>query len=867
MGFFGEWARRIAYWQRREQFDTELQEEMAFHLAQRESDTARLRDARLRFGNQTLLRERSRDEWGWTLLDSAMADIRYTLRGFRKQPAFASIAISTLAVAIGGGTAILTLADAVLFRPLPYPDPAELTLVFEGNMQRELVRADTAPGTYRALRDSMRTLRGLALYQPSETNLTGEGEPERLDAARASANFFQTVGIRPHLGRFFQAGEDIPGRDSVVILSYELWQRRFGADVHVLGRKILLSEQPYTVIGVLPPHFRYYFDRGELWTPFAGGPEVWAGRSARYIYITGRRPNGVSMQQVQAELDALSAQYRNDFPRDCAQTKLQAVSLRERLAEDSRTSLYFLLAAVFGLLLIACSNVASLLLTRAVARGAELSVRLALGASRGRLVRQLFTESLVLAVAAGGASLLVAAAALQMLQPLVPPGMAAFTTLTIDWRVVSIQCGLALFCTLLSGLLPAFRTADSLTTRAIGGVHHERLRGAMIAGEVALAILLLTGASLLFRTFTNLNNVAPGFEPDGLLSMQTVLPNSLYRDPALRTRFYENILERVRGVPGVTGAAFASAVPTTWKGGFSTYTAEGRTQEPGQTSAMMRQTTPGYFKTLGIPLREGRLLAEGDHGGSALVAVVNEAMAKRVWPGESAIGKRIHRGDAQTDNPWITIVGVVGDVREMGLAAPSPVITYFPESQHPTATFSAPNYLLVRTQHGPGAWSDAIRRAVHEVSPSQTVAKILPVPEVLAKETQERRIQMTITVAFASTALFLACLGLYGLISYAVAQRRRELGVRLALGATPSQLVALVVGSGAKFTTAGAVVGFAAAAGLSRFMTSLLFQVKPLDPAVFGAVAGLLASTAVIACWLPARRARKIEPAQALRYD
>lgn len=867
MSLLQELKRRLDYLRHRDQYDRDLEEEMRFHLDSKAELAGDPRQAHRQFGNTTQLREDSRAVWGWTGLESIATDIRYTLRGFRKAPMFAAIAIGTLALAIGGGTAILALAEATLMRPLPYPHAGELTLVFEGTTRQAKVRGDTSPGTFRALRESMKTLHSLALYQPNVVNLTGDGEPERLDAALATANFFNTIGIQPHLGRFFREGEDVPGKDNVAILTYELWQRRFAADPNILNKTILISETPHTVIGVLPPNFRYYLDRGELWTPFAISPERWASRGSRYVYVTGRRPAGVSIEQVQAELTTLSAQYQRDFPRECANLKLQGVDLHERLTEDSRTSLYFLLAAVLGLLLIACSNVAGLLLTRAIGRSAELSVRAALGAGTARLIRQLLTESLVLAFLAGLASLLVAAAAFQILQPLVPPGMLAFTKLQLNAKVIGIQFGLALFCTAASGLLPSLRAAGSLTTRAIGGRHHEALRGGLIVAEIALAILLLTGATLLFRTFTNLNNVDPGFQPQNLLSAQTVLPRAYYRDPALRTRFYTDVLDRVNALPGVAGAAFGTAIPTTWKGGFSSVTLADKHYEPGQRAAMMRQATPGYFTTMKIPLREGRLFTPADNAASDPVTVINQAMAQHYWPGEKVLGKRLHRGDPQSPNPWITVIGVVGDVREMGLAESAPIITYFPESQHPSATFSSPADIVVRTHGDPGQLALALRGAILAVNPNQTIAKLQPVTEILARETKQHRIQATITIAFAATALFLACLGIYGVLAYAVAQRRQEFGVRLALGASPSQLVALVLNGGLRLTIAGTVIGLGAAAALTRFMETLLFQVKPLEPSVFASVAAILFATALFACWLPARRARQVEPAQALRYD
>lgn len=462
---------------------------------------------------------------------------------------------------------------------------------------------------------------------------------------------------------------------------------------------------------------------------------------------------------------------------------------------------------------------------------------------------------------------MVALAAFQVLQPLVPPGMLAFTKLQLNPGVIAIQFALALFCTVASGLLPAFRAAGTRTTRAIGDRHHDALRGGLIVAEISLAILLLTGAALLFRTFTNSTNGDPGFQPQNLISAQTVLARNLYQNPALRTRYYTDVLERVKAIPGVAGAAYSSSIPATWKGGYSGVTLADKPYQPGQPAAMMRQVTGDYFATLKIPLREGRLFTGDDTAAAEGVVIIKQALAQRFWPGEKVIGKRLHRGDPQSPNPWLTVIGVVGDVRELGLAENAPIITYFPEAQHPTATFSSPIYVVARTHGDPSQLAPALRRAILAVNSNQTVAELQPVTELLALETKQQRIQTTITIAFAATALFLACLGIYGMLSYAVAQRRQEFGVRLAPGASPSQLAGMVLNGGLRLTIAGTLIGLAAAAVLTRFMETLLFQVKPLEPGVFATVAGILFATALFSCWLPARRARKVEPAQALRYD
>ncbi|MBM3767275.1 MAG: ABC transporter permease, partial [Acidobacteria bacterium] len=764
MSIFKELQRRWQYWRDRSLRDAELQEELQFHI-----DHLDTRQKRARFGNATRFREDARDVWISRALDELLSDVKYAIRGLRKSPAFAATAIGTLALGIGAGTAVFSLAQAVLLKPLPYPDPESLVMIFEGNERSAKSRTDTSPATYRSLRDSMRTMEKLALFGSTEKNLTGEGEPERLDGGTASANFFSTIGVQPFLGRLFQAGDDEMGKEDVVVLTYELWERRFASDRAIVGKQIRLNETPHTVIGVLPPKFRFYFERFELWTPFALSPERWAAsRGARYIYVTGRVRNGFTMAQVQSELDSLGADFRRDFPREMSASKFGAVGLHDRMTEDTRTSLYFLLAAVIALLLIACSNVANLQLARSVSRGAEMAVRSALGAGRGRLLRQMLTESLVISVAAGVIGLVIAQGAFTLLQTLVPSGMAANARLGLNASTVGIMFGLAFGATLLSGLLPAVRGARSLTTRAIGDRGQDRARGVLIVAEVSLAILLLTSAALLFRTFANLNDVDPGFRANDLLSAQTVLPPVMYKQPALRTRFYTDVLERVRAIPGVASAAYTSAVPTTWKGGFSGYVAEGKPFIRGTSNAMMRQVTSDYFATMNIGLRAGRVFTASDRAGSEMVTVVNKAFADFVWPGEDPIGKRLRRGAPESDTPWIRVVGVVENVLEMGLANKPAAITYFPESQHPAASFSSPLYVVVRTQGDPAAFAPALRRAILDVNPNQTVAKLMPVTQIMAKEVEERRLHASITVAFAAAALLLACLGIYGVLSYAV---------------------------------------------------------------------------------------------------
>lgn len=866
MSVWAEWIRRWRHLRNRAAEEASLAEEMRFHLEQRAAANG-AEEARRRFGNVTALRERCRDEWGWPAIENTLADIRYAVRGLRRSPGFAAVAIASLAVAMGGSAAILSLAEATLARPLPYPAAEELTVVFEGAVSEGRARSDSSPANFLSLREETRTLRGLALYHSAEWNLTGEGEPERIDGIVASSEYFRTIGVAPYRGRFFGPDENVPGQAAVAVLSYELWQRRFAGDEGILNQKIRLTDVEYTVIGVLPPGFRYHLNRGEIWTPFAPEPAAWNRRGARYVYITGRRDPEVPLARVQAELDALSARLRREYPVESGTTRLEAVPLREALTENGRAQLYLLAAGVLCLLAIACANVAGLLLTRALGRENELAVRRALGASRGRVARQLLAEALVLAACGGVAGLGVTTLAMSILQPLVPSGMAPFTRLAPDGRTLVWLFALGCVVTIAAGLAPALRSGRIGATRAIGGRGQDRTRTVLLIAQVAMATVLLSGAALLLKTFSNLRHVDPGFRPEGLLSLQTVLPRALATDPIRRTRFYTDTLAAVRALPGVTNAAFASTVPTHWKGGYSGIHFAELEYDPARMVVMMRQATPGYFETMGMRLIAGRFLNTGDRTDSSPAVVVNEAFVSRYWPGQDVLGRRIGRGRPGPGTQWIEIVGVVGNVIERGVDADPPPITYFAETQQPAATFTSPNHLLVRTVGDPAVLAGPVRDAIRRINPAQAVARIRPVTEILDEETASPRLHSLLTSAFALTALFLSCLGIYGLLDYSVMQRRREFGLRLALGAAPSGLAGAVAGRGMLLAGTGLALGLALAAWMSRWMETLLYGVEPLDGTLYAEAAAVLALATAAASWIPARRIRRVDPADALRAD
>lgn len=794
------------------------------------------------------------------LIRDLASDVRVAWRGLYRNPAFAFTAIGTLALALGFATAIASLAQAVLLKPLPFAEAGRLMLIFEGAVGSSATGGETSPGTYRDLSANLKSLQGLALFGSMEANVTSEPEPERVDTGAVTPNFFATVGVQPFLGRFFTELEGEPGQDQVVVLSYELWQRRYAGDRGIVGREIRIEEKPFRVVGVLPPGFRYCLPKPELWRPFTLSAERWTRRGGRYVWVTGRLAQGTTLTQVQSELDNLSARYRQEFPKDTPRISLRAVPVREYLTSGAKMSLYFLLAAVGTLLLIACANVAHILLSRSVQRGPEFDIRRALGAGAGRIWRHLMSESLAISVTAAALAVPVANGALLLIESLVPAGMAAYTKPGVDVVALGLLAILATLTTLLSGMLPAVRVSRIPDGRAIGGRGRDRMRGALIVAEVSLALLLLSGAALLFRTFLNLQNVHPGVDAKQVFTAQTWLPSALAADQARRAQFYDQVLTRLRALPGVTQAAYGTAAPTTFKGGMSSFTTKDKVDVGGV--ALVRLVTDGYFETLGVRLRAGRLIGREDRAINEKVVVINSTLAKRIWPGEDALGKFLRGGNSRADAGWIRVVGIVDDVLEMGLDAPAPMITYFPESQHPAAAVFPPVYLLAR---GPGATSEALRQAVREVDPRQTVAKLQSLEDILDREKSERRLRSLIGVVFAGLALILACFGIYGVLSFSVSSRSREMGLRIALGASPGDIARMVVGEGLRLSIAGVAIGLGASLAATRYMEALLFQVQPQDPIILGMAAGFLILTALAASFSPARRAWRTDPANALR--
>jgi putative ABC transport system permease protein len=805
-------------------------------------------------------------------MTSLIQDIRYALRGLLRQPGFTLIAVLSLALGIGANTAMFSLVNAVLLKPLQYSEPDRLVALWESNPAMDSGRDDVAVANFVDWRKQNKVFDDMAALSFRSFNITGDGEPEKVMAYGATANFFPLLGATPALGRNFLPDEDKPGGPKVTILSHGLWQRRYGADRGILGRDILLNGEKHTVIGVMPADFRYLYAFTAMWVPAAFTPEELTKRDGQNLNVLGRLKPGVTAEQAQADIGAITARIVHDNPNTVSPSlTADVVPLREQVSGTSRRPLIMLLVAVGLVLLIACANVANLLLSRATSRRKEIAVRAAVGANRSRLVRQLLTESLMLAGLGGALGLIVAVFSFEFLKKLIPAGLLS-STLTMDLRVLGYALLVSLVTGVLFGLLPALQGSrvdlnEELKQgggRAGLGASGGRLRGALVVTEIALSLVLLVGAGLLMQTLSNLRGQYSMLQPEKLLTARTVLQGK-YQEPAKRWVFYDEVLGRIKALPGVVSASYTTSVPLQWAGGSNGFILEGPQPPPNvATNALHRQVSPDYFQTMGVALREGRCLENRDDQNSQPVMIVNETMARKYWPSESAVGKRIKFAE---DAAWITVVGVVADVRQMGMDLPAKAEMYLPFRQVKGFNFYKPRDLVIRTAGDPLQLAPAVRREVHAVDPDQPVSNIATLAEQLDDGSQSRRVGMLLLVAFAALAFLLAVMGIYAVLAYFVTQRSAEIGVRLALGATPRTILGMVLKKGMSLALFGVAIGLLAALALTRLMSSLLFGVSASDPATFAMIALLLISVALLACYIPARRATKVDPLVALRYE
>ena len=816
-----------------------------------------------------------RGQRGLLALETLVQDLRFGARMLRRTPGFTAAALVTLALGIGLNTAVFSVVDAVLLKPLPFADPDRLVAFGDRDSAGDVSNVGFA--TWADYRDRATAFEQTVLVRSWAPTLVVKGQAERVPAMRVSWNYFEMLGATTALGRTFNAEEDHPDRWRVVVISHALWQQRFGGDPSIIGRQLRMNDRDYQVVGVLAPGFQElvsqsFYQRAEMWAPlgYASGLP-YACRSCQHLRPLARLRRGVSVDQATAQLTAIREDLRRQYPSEYPRGDVQVTRLAEVLTGSSRSLLFILLGAVGFVLLIACVNVANLLLARGMRRGREMAVRTALGAGRTRLLRQLVTETLLLAGAGGALGVAVAAFALRALPLFAPATLLRLDRVRLDPVVLAFAAAVTLLTGLIFAIAPAMRTAsvsllpslgsDSRTTT--GG--HDRFRRLLAASELAIAFILLSGALLMLKTVARVVHVDPGFDPRGVMTMQYSLVGEAYaQDPAV-VAFTDRLVERVSALPGVEGAAAAGQVPMGGNGDTWGLHVEGRIPaNPSEGPSVERYSvTPDYFRVMRIPLESGRLFTAADAATAPPVVILGATTARQLFPGENPIGHRVRIG-GPTTGPWRTIVGIAGDVRHTGLAAPPTMQMYLPQAQV-TDSFVV---LTVRTSSlAPETLTAPIRAIIRELDATVPVYQVARLDELVGATVAPRRFVLRLLSLFAGLAMLLAAVGLYGVVSYSVAQRTREVGLRMALGATPRDIIRLTVGGGVTTIASGLVAGAIGAAVLAHFLESQLFDVAPRDPAALAGACAALAGVALCAHWLPARRAAKVDPTVALRCD
>jgi putative ABC transport system permease protein len=807
-----------------------------------------------------------------------LQDVRYGLRMLMKRPGFTAVAVIALALGIGANTAIFSVVNAVLLRPLPFKEPERLVAVWETNAKlgAELRdRNEVAMANFLDWRKQNQVFEQLAALAYANVNLTGVAEPERIQGAVVTTNLFQALGVLPLAGRAFLPEEEQVSSPRAVIISHGLWQRRFGSDPGVVGRTLTLNGNPTTVVGIMPQGFQLQFPismQVDMWLPMRIDGTVAPDRQFHYLYVLGRMKPGVSPEQAQSGMSAIAMQLQQQYPETNADKGANVLSLHKQLVGNVQPYLYVLFGAVGFVLLIACANVANLLLARTTARRREVAIRIALGASRLRLVRQLLTESILLALVGGLLGLLLAYWGIDLLLALSPADVPRLDEIGLHGPVFAWTLLVSLMTGILFGLAPALQASKPDLNEALresggrgtGGLKTSRLRSLLVVAEVALALVLLVGAGLMIRSFVELQQTSPGFETKNLLTMNISLPRQKYKERQQSNLFFKQLFERIRTVPGVQAVGGIDPLPLSGNNATTLFVVEGgpNLAPTDRPEVGERTVTPDYFKAMGIPLVRGRSFTEGDREDTPRALVVNEALARKYWPGEEVIGRRL--GFEEADKQvWWEVVGVVGNVKHERLdREPKPEV-YFPYQQQPRNFMS----VVVRTSTEPAGMAAAMRSQVLAVDPDQPVFDIKTMDERLSKTVAQSRFIMLLLAIFSALALSLSAVGVYGVMAYTVTQRTHEIGIRMALGAQTGDVLRLVLGQGMKWTLIGVGVGVAAALLLTRVMRSLLYGVTATDPLTFIAVAALLSAVALLACFIPARRALKVDPMVALRYE
>jgi predicted permease len=889
---FGE-RLRSAFWKQR--VEDEVDSELEFHVEMRTREyvargmnAPEAREAAIRrFGdinrvNDTcrgIGRLRDRDVRRTEYFSEMTQDVTFAVRQMIKSPGFTAVAVLTLALGIGATTAIFSAVNAVVLQPLPFPDPDRMLAVYEDTRNG---RGNVSAGNYVDGIEPVQQFAAVTAIQYASFNIADSGQPERVVGARATWGFFHVFAIPPAMGRVFTREEDQPGREQVVVLSHRLWTRRFGSDPALVGREIRLNGRPHEVIGVMPAAFDFTADSEELWVPIAFTPDRKAQHDEHYLQVYGRLKPGATTAEALAELRTNAEYLRKTYPNDNPDIGFAAVTTLEELVGDYPRRLYTLLGAVGFVLLIACGNIANLLLARGAARSTELAIRTSLGAGRGRIVRQLLTESVVLALVSAAAGLVLAAWGIQALIAAAPEGVPRLEQTTIDGRVLAFAVILALGCALVFGLAPAMRAARSDVQAmlkeggrggSLGGVR-DRLRSSLIAAELALALLLLVGAGLLIRSSLALNRVNSGFDPSGVMSARLALPAAEFPDHDRIALTFTNLAERVKAIPGTERAALTSQIPMGPGGNSNGLIKEGDAfDQRNAIQSRLRIVSPGYFDTMRIPIVKGRDINEADRRGALKVMVVSQSLADAAFPGQDPIGKRIACCEPAADGKspdYKTIVGVVGDVRWRGPGiAPSPEF-YLPLAQAPNASWDwiqRTMYVVVRTTVSPEAMSNPLRLAAGDVVPGVPLFGLMTMEQRIMNSLATAKFNTLLLTLLSAIGAVLAAVGIYGVIAYFVTRRTQEIGVRMALGATRADVVRLVMAQAARPVLLGIVAGVTASAFLTQVLTSQLFDVTPGDPVTFAIVAIALAGVALLASLVPARRAASVNPTRALHMN
>jgi predicted permease len=798
-------------------------------------------------------------------------DLRYAARSLRKNPGFTSIAVITLALGIGANTAIFSVVNGVLLRPLPYPEPDRLVMVHGISVQTAAGQTPLCQADFLDWEAQNQIFESMAGFSSNRFNYTGGETPEQIEGAWVTADFFSTIGVQPALGRAFLPGEDLPNSTQAVVISNGFWRRHLGADPNVIDQQITLNARSFTIVGVMPAGFLFPEKDTELWAAEKLAP---TRRGPYYMWGLGRLNRGATPEQARSEMDLIARRVQDQISSPNRDWTWTSVSLAERIVGKIRPALLVLLGAVVFVLLIACANIANLLLARATAREREMSVRIAMGASRARLLRQLLTESFLLSAIGMVAALPLAIWGVQLLVAISPADFPRLQEISIDGRVLGVTLLLAAVCGLIFGLAPALQSSrlnlnESLKEggrEGADGAGRRRMRNGLVVTEIAFSLMLLVGAGLMVKSFLKLQSVSPGFKPDQILTMHLTLPRAKYDSDEKITSYYRQLTERVTSVPGVEAAGLSISLPPNNLEVSDSFSIEGKPWPPGSTEPIVPivLVSPEYFAALGVPLLQGRGFNATDKQGAPLVVIINQTLAERYFPDESPIGKRLKVGGADRPRPpWMEIVGVVGDLKYSGLDARPEPAYYTPLAQD---TWRAV-YLVVRATMNPTNLTPAIREQIWALDKDMPIANVATMERLLADSVAQPRFRTLLLGIFAALALVLASVGTYGVISYSVTRRTREIGIRMALGARAGDVSKLVIRQGMILALIGVSFGLAGSVALTRLMESLLFEVSTTDQSIFAGVSGLLIAVALLACWIPARRASRVDPMAALRCE